>query len=420
MEKLPFTQANVDKKISEIKSKSETERRTISDSVKSTVRAWLLQNFEFNSEYERRLGMWPQSMREESGFMMGTVLLYDEWTLKVQITDTPVPAQGKTKHEASVSGEWNLYGERSLQISLVMSSIMKGAGQWARTLTYFGVFIALCIIASVDNLYAQNTLLWKVDHPDYLPTSYLLGTFHVMGNSFIDSIPEIERSLNRSDLAVFETLEGVETTRDLLNAREEDFSYRESFSKKELAQLDEISSDWKVPISKLRPVELGMKIGSEYIIKMCGTVKPTDKWDHFETYISHLAKKNDMDLVGLESLKFQIEDVVRYYKDSTWVDVTESISEMMKEMRKVRAKSDACGFAQMYMDLDLDYRFDEPCRDGSTVKPRNDHWMLQLPAMLAENKTFVVVGLFHLYGQCGLIVQLRDLGYVVEPVELNY
>lgn len=108
MERLEFNQENVDLKISEIKEMPETERREIADSVKTNLRAWLLQTFEFTDEYQKRMALWPLSMREETGFGIGTALLYDDWELIIGLPDTPPPpAKSRTKHEQSVSGAYN-------------------------------------------------------------------------------------------------------------------------------------------------------------------------------------------------------------------------------------------------------------------------------------------------------------------------
>lgn len=72
-EKLEFTQRNVDAKINEIKSLSKC---------------------------------WPLSLREETGFGIGTALLYDEWNLVIIFPmDTTPSAIRKT--EQSVSGSYN-------------------------------------------------------------------------------------------------------------------------------------------------------------------------------------------------------------------------------------------------------------------------------------------------------------------------
>ena len=54
---------------------------------------------------------------------------------------------------------------------------------------------------------AQNTILWSVHKPGSSKTSYVLGTLHQMGNSFVDDKPLIKELLFKSDLAVFESIE---------------------------------------------------------------------------------------------------------------------------------------------------------------------------------------------------------------------
>ena len=47
-------------------------------------------------------------------------------------------------------------------------------------------------------LQAQNTILWEVEYVDG-KVSYLLGTMHQMGNSFVDSLPIIKQKLVDSE-----------------------------------------------------------------------------------------------------------------------------------------------------------------------------------------------------------------------------
>jgi uncharacterized protein YbaP (TraB family) len=67
--------------------------------------------------------------------------------------------------------------------------------------------------------------------------------------------------------------------------------------------------------------------------------------------------------------------------------------------------------------MEFDYQFNESC--NTEFKTRNGNWIPQLEKILPEKNCFIAVGLLHLYGQCGLIVQLRKKGYIVEPVELE-
>src|SRR5690606_39678560 len=66
----------------------------------------------------------------------------------------------------------------------------------------------------------QNTILWKATDTVTHKTSYLLGTFHQFGNSFVDSLPQIKASLLRSELAVFESIDNIQDTQKRIQDRE--------------------------------------------------------------------------------------------------------------------------------------------------------------------------------------------------------
>jgi hypothetical protein len=108
MAKPLFTQQNTNAEIARLKALPECERREVADAIEEDIRAWLLQTFTLPRSYETRLAMWPQSMREETGFGIGTAFLHKEWTLKIVMPDNPEPEPNRaTEHEQSVSGSAN-------------------------------------------------------------------------------------------------------------------------------------------------------------------------------------------------------------------------------------------------------------------------------------------------------------------------
>ena len=110
MDKLFFSQDNVNLKIKEIKSLPEEERKPITEEIKKDLRAWLLHNFEFPEFYEQRMALWPQSLREETGFGIASALFYDNWNLEILVPEPPTSPEGKSKHEQKVSGSGNSSG----------------------------------------------------------------------------------------------------------------------------------------------------------------------------------------------------------------------------------------------------------------------------------------------------------------------
>lgn len=278
---------------------------------------------------------------------------------------------------------------------------------------FLGILLGMAVPA-----FAQNTILWSVHSPETNHVSYLLGTFHQMGNGFVDSIPEIKTALSSAELAIFETTNAGGEVSKLMNLREDDYEYKSVLKKSDLAYLDEISSDWTVPISKVTPIELLIKLRQTYDETQCGTVKPTDEWDHFDQYLIHLAKQDSIDLYGLETDSMQIEQINRLSKVTmTWNDAKKPIHEALMDIKKSRRQRRYCKAARDYMDMKFDYQFDERCNND--LKSRNDNWMPQLERILPEKDCFIAVGLLHLYGECGLIVQLRNRGYEVKPIELK-
>lgn len=110
MSRIPFDQKAVDEKIAEIKALDVKDRTVIADAIKLDLRGWLLQTFEFTEFYEKRMALWPQSLREETGFGMATALLYDDWSLEITVPEVPEQPAQRTRHEQKVSGSGSSNG----------------------------------------------------------------------------------------------------------------------------------------------------------------------------------------------------------------------------------------------------------------------------------------------------------------------
>lgn len=276
-----------------------------------------------------------------------------------------------------------------------------------------GIFLHISMLAL-----GQNTILWKVQKPSSEKTSYLLGTLHQIGNSFVDSIPQIGEALKSSELAIFETTDAGNVVSELMNLRQENEEYKNKMKQSDLTYLNEISSNWSVPISKLSPIELLIKLQQTYVETQCGTVKDTDKWKHFDKYLIHLAKENSIKLYGLETDSLQIELINKLSKsEMTWNEAKKPIHKILVNIKKHRNTNNDCQSMREYMNMQFDYQFTETC-GNIELKTRNENWMPQLEKILPEKNCFIAVGLLHLYGECGLITQLRKRGYKVEPILL--
>lgn len=275
--------------------------------------------------------------------------------------------------------------------------------------------LILSFILSLNFALAQNTILWTIKKDGNPHTSYLLGTYHQMGNSYVDSLTAVTRALKSSDIAIFENTDIGDGLAKYLNSRKEDFTYKEKLDKKHLAYLGDISEKWKVPVSKLSPSELLLKIQQTYLETQCGTVKITDSVKTFDNYLIKMAKLNSVELLGLES-----NDLMTSYinqQDRTeWKDIKKEIYLWLDNIKMSRDTHIHCKMAEVYKKQKLDYHLDTECAESLIISSRSAVWLPIIEKNIIEKNSFIAVGYAHLTGKCGLISKLRTAGYKVEPV----
>lgn len=281
--------------------------------------------------------------------------------------------------------------------------------------------LLLLVLFNIQYLCAQKTILWKVEKEGTGKVSYLLGTMHQVGNSFIDERPKIKELLLQSKIAVFESVEDKKTTIiDVMNKRSEDFSYRNILDKKDVQFLETAASGWTVPISKLSPAELAVKLEQQYVLDVCETAKPTDSWKHLDDYLLSLAKNGGIKTEGLETNSDQF-NAINSQRDFNWENAKEAVSARIANLREKKNRNQICRISKTYLgDMNFDYQFGVKCAgNDAMVINRNRTWLPKINAVLENGNAFIAVGLIHLFGDCGLISELRKQGYTVTVVPIT-
>ncbi len=265
---------------------------------------------------------------------------------------------------------------------------------------------------------SQNTILWRVSDTVHHKTSYVLGTFHQFGNSFVDDRPKLKAVLLKSEIAIFETIDTLDVIKDIIYKREDTgVNIERELGKTHYARLKAIYEKKEVSFSKFKPVEVSVVLQQQYLKRNCKMVSQTDTWDHLEAYLMFLATKNNVPLYGLESYKAQLDFINRANKNTTWKEEKKSIRDWVKRLED--KDTTYCVGPNRYKKHQIEYRFKIPCKkEDVLVTERNANWMEILPKFLSKNHCFIAVGLMHLKKQCGLLEQFRQLGFKVSPVEL--
>lgn len=276
----------------------------------------------------------------------------------------------------------------------------------------------LMLLVSAQLTYGQHTILWKVTDTTTHKTSVLLGTYHLFGNSFIDSIPEIKAYLYASEIAIFEALDDKGKTTETINKRK-DTNIRTALGKKTYSELSQLTQAWAVDLHKLSPAELRWKLDQEYARLSCNTVKQTDKWDHMDNYLEFLATEKGIAVYGFETYAEQVELINQEYQSPDWKQEKKTIKYLMKLLSGSKAEKDNCAFTHQYRNFELAYQFESECPLEVLLIERNAKWMKEIPGMIRERNCFIAVGLLHLYYNCGLLEQLRTEGFIIEPITLT-
>lgn len=68
------------------------------------------------------------------------------------------------------------------------------------------------------------------------------------------------------------------------------------------------------------------------------------------------------------------------------------------------------------MKQEIDYQLKSECSDSLLINTRSKIWIPLLINQISNKNAFIAVGISHLFGKCGLISQLQELGYIVEPL----
>lgn len=126
------------------------------------------------------------------------------------------------------------------------------------------VFNIIFLLTFSQIAISENTILWKVTDASNDKTSFVVGTFHQLGNSFVDSIPEIKEALLSSELAVFESIDNINDTRKMIQRRKPSLEIEKRLKKQDFKKLKAIAQDWKVDIYKLKPIEIRWKLQQEF------------------------------------------------------------------------------------------------------------------------------------------------------------
>ncbi len=274
--------------------------------------------------------------------------------------------------------------------------------------------------------YKSGFLLWKVSGKDLVKPSYLLGTMHFKSGTFLDSIPGAKSALNQAEQVVGEI--AMSDMPDLLKKTQEaiimgtDTTYRMLYTDEEYKLVSEelasVLGTGLDQLAMLKPAGISMMYTQISLLKKYPNFNPATAIDAF---VQQLAVETQKPVLGLETVESQLQLLF----SSSLKEQSDDLLCMMKNPEYGKEKQEEMLVNYDKKDLNALYLMlkdkNNPCASSNDDvdrlnKNRNEAWMLQLPSLMKEKSSFVVVGALHLAGEEGLINQLERSGYQVEAV----
>ncbi|MFT2008902.1 TraB/GumN family protein [Pontibacter sp. 13R65] len=271
---------------------------------------------------------------------------------------------------------------------------------------------------------SAKSLLWEISGNGLKQPSYLYGTFHLLNDSYLNSVPEVKQHFNKSKAVVVEAeidsskmmqLAGYMIMPDkkiseLLSAEEYQLVAIET---KNILGFD------LAMLEHMKPVSLMLMLSvTEY--QQLEAVKQYDG-QALDMYFASQGRNTNKKMYFLETLEQQMQLLYSHHtleeqakqlvefvtaKDSA-LSIQEDLTKLYfdKDLEAMMAATET--WNKMMGEEDMTYLLDD----------RNKAWMTKLPQIMQAQPTFIAVGAMHLPGENGLLQLLQKAGYKVKPLQ---
>ena len=125
------------------------------------------------------------------------------------------------------------------------------------------------------------------------------------------------------------------------------------------------------------------------------------------------AKKQNMEVVGLEKIESQLSIIENAYTVDEMLKMLEELS-VAKTAELVDAYKNE-NLNLLYLDI-TDEKLMNKKTKAELLDKRNIDWISKVPALMKKESIFMAVGAAHLVGEHGVLNLLKKAGYTVRPI----
>ncbi|GAA6773793.1 TraB/GumN family protein [Flavobacterium sp. CGRL2] len=275
---------------------------------------------------------------------------------------------------------------------------------------YLYSFFSSTISAQEKSPKLENSLLWEVSGKGLEKPSYLYGTIHMICSKDYFLSEKTKKAFDVSDKLY---LEINFTDPNEMSQMQQLAMGKEPLSKKlspeQLAKLDSIlKKSTGMGVQQVDSFSL-LTVLSLISMKSFGC---TDL-KFYEMEFSDAAKKRNVSISGLETVKAQFEILENAYSNDEILKLLEESNSEESEQLVTAYQNE--NIDSMYA-LTTDEKFTSEKTKKQILDNRNLNWVKAMPELMKQNIVFFAVGAGHLGGEFGVINLLRKEGYTVKPI----
>lgn len=285
------------------------------------------------------------------------------------------------------------------------------------------LFLIVCLFGVSINLNAQSneqkSLLWEISGNGLSSPSYIFGTIHMIPKKDYFFTDKMKEKFNKCKVLALEV--HLDSMKEKAKELAPSFMFPNNKTLKDYVSESEFNRIEKYTIDSLKvgKIWFGLAIkmkpffGSSLLMS-----KMVEKPVMYEEELFGKAKKNKMDIVGLESFEYQlsvidkisIEDQVKMmYLDEYETNPMIEYNKMLgayKEQNLTKLVNVSMESSEATATFEQDFLY-----------TRNSNWIPVIESLVSKNSTFIAVGAAHLEGDKGVLRLLEQKGYTVTPVK---
>ncbi|RZK49479.1 MAG: TraB/GumN family protein [Pedobacter sp.] len=281
--------------------------------------------------------------------------------------------------------------------------------------------LVLFILFTTSTVFAQssNSLLWEVSGKGLSKPSYLFGTYHFAGKSFLDSLTIASQKLQSAEAVVGELIiDPALATKLVPHMMLTNNSLDKILSPADYELVASVFNkysgmDLKL-FNALKPAAVQMMMMQYLAPKSATETNPA-----LDQYVQDYGKSKNLPVIGLE----EMEDQVTVLFGATLERQAEVLVKIAKDPQKNIAEANK--LYTHFKDQNLKELEKLILENPDTtqeeldkmLKHRNEKWMLKLPEIMAKQSAFIAVGAAHLITKDGLVELLKKAGYTVKPIK---